>query len=123
MELFIIFGGAYALYTVGMAIATHLDYREVNKKQKAHLRHFTRPPYQKYQRGGGRLNCTYYISTNQFFYKTMNTSNQTTEAIRNFFNDTEWEAIERALADFQDYGDEEAKIADSIGDKIYNLFN
>ena len=25
--------------------------------------------------------------------------------------------------DFQDYGDEEAKIADSIGDKIYNLFN
>ena len=40
----------------------------------------------------------------------MNTSNQTTEAIRNFFNDTEWEAIERALADFQDYGDEEAKI-------------
>ena len=53
----------------------------------------------------------------------MNTSNQTTEAIRNFFNDTEWEAIERALADFQDYGDEEAKIVDSIGDKIYNLFN
>ena len=34
MELFIIFGGAYALYTVGMAIAAHLDYREVNKKWK-----------------------------------------------------------------------------------------
>ena len=32
IELFIIFGGAYALYTVGMAIATHLDYTEVNKK-------------------------------------------------------------------------------------------
>ena len=32
MELFIIFGGAYALNTVGMAKATHLDYREVNKK-------------------------------------------------------------------------------------------
>ena len=123
MELFIIFGGAYALYTVGMAIATHLDYREVNKKQEAHLRHFTRPPISKILEGGGRLNCTYSISINQFFYKTMNTSNQTTEAIRNFFNDTEWEAIERALADFQDYGDEEAKIADSIGDKIYNLFN
>ena len=57
------------------------------------------------------------------FYKTMNTSNNTTEAIRYFFTDTEWEAIERSLADFQDYGDEEAKIADSIGDKIYNLFN
>jgi len=32
IELFIIIGGAYALYTVGMAIATHLDYQEVNKK-------------------------------------------------------------------------------------------
>ena len=32
IEVFIIIGGAYALYTVGMAIATHLDYREVNKK-------------------------------------------------------------------------------------------
>ena len=32
IELFIIFGSAYALYTVGMAIATELDYREVNKK-------------------------------------------------------------------------------------------
>ena len=34
MELFIIVGGCYALYTVGMAIATHLDYREVNKDSK-----------------------------------------------------------------------------------------
>jgi len=32
IELSIIIGGAYALYTVGMAIATELDYREVNKK-------------------------------------------------------------------------------------------
>ena len=32
IELFIILGGGYALYTVGMAIATELDYREVNKK-------------------------------------------------------------------------------------------
>ena len=32
IQLFIILGGAYALYTVGMAIATELDYREVNKK-------------------------------------------------------------------------------------------
>ena len=29
---FYFFGGAYALYTVGMAIATELDYRAVNKK-------------------------------------------------------------------------------------------
>ena len=32
MELFILIGGLYALYTVGMAIATELDYREDNKK-------------------------------------------------------------------------------------------
>ena len=32
MELFILFGGLYSLYVVGMAIATELDYREVNKK-------------------------------------------------------------------------------------------
>ena len=32
IELFIILGGGYGLYTVGMAIATELDYREVNKK-------------------------------------------------------------------------------------------
>ena len=34
MELFIILGGLYALYTVGMAIATELDYREVNRRRK-----------------------------------------------------------------------------------------
>jgi len=31
MEIFILLGGCYALYTVGMAIATELDYRR-NKK-------------------------------------------------------------------------------------------
>ena len=33
MELFIIFGGAYELYTLGMAIATEIDYRAVNRKK------------------------------------------------------------------------------------------
>ena len=32
MEVLILLGGCYAIYTVGMAIATHLDYREVNRK-------------------------------------------------------------------------------------------
>jgi len=32
MELFILLGGLYSLYTVGMAIATELDYRAMNKK-------------------------------------------------------------------------------------------
>tara|TARA_B100001564_G_scaffold46362_1_gene33462 strand:- start:50 stop:154 length:105 start_codon:yes stop_codon:yes gene_type:complete len=31
IELFIIIGGCYALYTVGMAIAAEIDYRAVNK--------------------------------------------------------------------------------------------
>ena len=34
MELLILIGGAYALYTVGMAIATELDYREVNRDRR-----------------------------------------------------------------------------------------
>jgi len=34
MELFILIGGCYALYTVGMAIATHLDYMEVERERK-----------------------------------------------------------------------------------------
>ena len=32
MEILILNGGAYARYTVGMAIAAQLDYREVNRK-------------------------------------------------------------------------------------------
>ena len=34
IELFILSGGGYALYTVGMAIASQLDYREVNRRRK-----------------------------------------------------------------------------------------
>ena len=34
MELLILIGGGYALYTVGMAIATELDYRAVNRRRK-----------------------------------------------------------------------------------------
>jgi len=33
MEILIIVGGCYALYTVGMAIATELDYRSFNREQ------------------------------------------------------------------------------------------
>ena len=34
MELFILIGGLYALYVTGMAIATELDYRAINKKRQ-----------------------------------------------------------------------------------------
>ena len=33
IELLILIGGCYALYTVGMAIATELDYRASNQKR------------------------------------------------------------------------------------------
>ena len=34
IELFILIGGCYALYTVGMAIATQLDYMEIERERK-----------------------------------------------------------------------------------------
>ena len=34
MEILILIGGAYALYTVGMAIATEHDYRAVNRRKQ-----------------------------------------------------------------------------------------
>ena len=33
MEILILVGGCYALYTVGMAIATTIDYNTINKKE------------------------------------------------------------------------------------------
>jgi len=34
MEILILVGGLYSLYTVGMAIATEMDYREVNRDSR-----------------------------------------------------------------------------------------
>ena len=34
IEIFILFGGCYALYTVGMAIATTVDYYNTEKEEK-----------------------------------------------------------------------------------------
>ena len=45
------------------------------------------------------------------------------EIVRSFFTDEEWDAIDSAMADFQDYGDRETELMNSIGDKMYNLFN
>ena len=38
IELLILVGGCYALYTVGMAIATELDYRRFNRAELKELR-------------------------------------------------------------------------------------
>ncbi len=45
------------------------------------------------------------------------------QTVRDFFTEDEWNAIDSALADYQDYGDKEAELMSSIGDKMYNLFN
>ncbi len=42
--------------------------------------------------------------------------------IKSFFTDSEWNAIDSALADYQDYGDNEAELMSSIGDKMYQMF-
>ena len=42
--------------------------------------------------------------------------------IRNFFSDDEWSAIESAMNDYADYGDEESDLASNIQSKLYQLF-
>ena len=42
--------------------------------------------------------------------------------VRSFFTDEEWNTISSALADYADYGEKEATLADSIDDKISTLF-
>ena len=43
--------------------------------------------------------------------------------VQNFFTEDEWNAIDSALADYQDYGQKETEFMNSIGDKLYALFN
>ena len=50
----------------------------------------------------------------------MNTTQMVT--IKEFFTDDQWDAISSALNDYQDYGTEEANIADSIQAKIATIF-
>ena len=44
------------------------------------------------------------------------------ETIKSFFTEDEWNAIDSALADYQDYGETEAELMSSIGDKMYQMF-
>ena len=44
------------------------------------------------------------------------------QTIKSFFTDSEWNAIDSALADYQDYGEIEGELTSSIGDKMYELF-
>ena len=42
--------------------------------------------------------------------------------IKEFFTDDQWDAIDRAMSDFQDYGEEEAEMSDEIRYKISLLY-
>ena len=42
--------------------------------------------------------------------------------IKSFFTDVEWDAIDSALADYQDYGEEATELMVSISNKMYDLF-
>ena len=39
-----------------------------------------------------------------------------------FFTENEWDAIDSALADYQDYGDNEAELMSSIGEKMTEMY-
>ena len=41
---------------------------------------------------------------------------------KQLFTDAEWDAISSALNDYQDYGTEEANLADSIQSKISTIY-
>ena len=54
---------------------------------------------------------------------TRDFSSEQRETIKSFFTDSEWDAIDSALADYQDYGETESQLMSSIGTKMYELFN
>ena len=54
--------------------------------------------------------------------KTTPLSTMQLQTVRNFFTETEWDAIDSALADYQDYGDQETDLMNSIADKMQMLF-
>ena len=45
------------------------------------------------------------------------------QTIKSFFTQNEWDAIDSALADYQDYGQDETELMNSIGTKMHKLFN
>ena len=45
-----------------------------------------------------------------------------TTSIKEFFTNEEWDAIYEAMSEFQDYGDYESDMTDSVQSKISKLF-
>ena len=83
MEILIIVGGCYALYTVGMAIATELDYRAINKERLNH-----KPP---------SLSALIHLAITNMAISTFTIQ----------VNEYELETISSALADYRDYAEGE----------------
>ena len=54
--------------------------------------------------------------------KTTTLSTMQLQTVRDFFTETEWDAIASALSDYQDYGDQETDLMNSIADKMQMLF-
>jgi len=54
--------------------------------------------------------------------KTTPLSTMQLQTVRDFFTETEWDAIDSALSDYQDYGDQETDLMNSIADKMQMLF-
>lgn len=54
--------------------------------------------------------------------KTTPLSTMQLQTVRDFFTETEWDAIDSALSDYQDYGDKETDLMNSIADKMQLLF-
>ena len=73
-----------------------------------------------------RPKIDYIIRVNKLqpFMKTMTRdfSSEQLETIKSFFTDSEWDAIDSALSDYQDYGEIESELTSSIHTKLYELF-
>ena len=54
--------------------------------------------------------------------KTTPLSTMQLQTVRDFFTETEWDAIDSALSVYQDYGDQETDLMNSIADKMQMLF-
>jgi len=54
--------------------------------------------------------------------KTTPLSTMQLQTVRDFFTETEWDAIDSALSDYQDYGSQETDLMNSIADKMQMLF-
>ena len=42
--------------------------------------------------------------------------------VKDFFTNEEWDAIDQAMAEYQDHGDEATELMHSVTNKIYDLF-